>query len=56
MPSKTWNEIKQPEITQNKLKPVETTQTQPKRPKKKKIKNDPKRPNISTLGKSGIFY
>ena len=40
--------------TRNEPKRAETSQNQPKRPKKK-LRNDPTRPKISKLEKSGIF-
>ena len=49
--TKTQNEPKRPDTSQKEPKRTETSQNDPN-----KLGNDPKRPKISKLGKSGIFY
>ena len=53
-PCKNFPYLLKPGKSQNEPKPAVTTRNQPKWPKI--LSNKPKRPNISKLGKFGIFY
>ena len=52
--------LRKPETSQSGPKPAKTRRNQTKRtktsPNNLKLQNDPKRPKISKLGKSGIFF